>query len=425
MDNHYSLPGPEDITRVILANGITVLTRPNFNSPSVVIQGYLPAGALFDPIDQLGLADFTALALPRGTTHRDFQQIFDALESVGASLGVDGGTHTSGFSGRALVEDVDLLLEMLSEVLRQPSFLPEQVERLRGQLLTGLAIRAQDTAERASMAFDEIVYHGHPYSRPLDGYPETIQAIRREDMIDFHRKAYGPRGMVIAIVGALEAEKAVESVAQALGDWNNPEQQLPPDLPTVLPLHETVVRQVHIPGKSQADLVMGVAGPRRRSDDFLAASLGNNVLGQFGLYGRIGRVVREQAGLAYYASSSLSGGIGPGPWLFSAGVEPGNLERVIELIIVETKRFIQEPVSHAELADSQANYIGRLPLSLETNAGVTGALLNLERYDLGLDYYQRYPALINAVTPEEVLAVTRRYLDPDRLAITYAGSFQT
>jgi zinc protease len=408
----------------MLPNGITILTRPNFNSPSVVIQGYLPAGGLFDPLEKLGLADFTALALSRGTARRGFQQIFDALESVGAGLSVNGGTHTAGFSGRALAEDVDMLLDMLAEVIQQPSFPTEQVERLRAQLLTGLAIRAQDTAEMASLIFDQLIYPGHPYSLPLDGFPETIQAIQRQDLVAFHEQTYGPQGMVLAIVGALEPSRAVEAVAKAFGVWNNPSQVLPPDLPPTPALLETVTRQVNIPGKSQADLVLGVCGPPRHSQDFLAASLGNSILGQFGLFGRIGEVVREQAGLAYYVSSSLSGGIGPGPWLVSAGVEPANLERAIDLIIGEIQRFVNEAVSDEELSDSQANYIGRLPLSLESNAGVAGALLNLERYALGLDYYQRYPALINAITPADVLEAARRYLHPERLAIAYAGSFE-
>jgi zinc protease len=423
MTDLHSLPGPDDITRVRLPNGILILTRSNFNSPSVVIQGYLPAGGLLDPPEKLGLGDFTALGLTRGTQQHSFQQIFNALESVGAGLGVDGGTHTAGFSGRALVEDLDLLLGMLSEVLRHPTFPTEQVERLRAQLLTGLTIRAQDTAEMASLTFDQLVYPGHPYSLPLDGFPETIQAIQREDLAGFHARHYGPQGMVIAVVGAVEAARVVDAVAAALGDWSNPVQSLPPALPPTPALLEKVTRQVQIPGKSQADLVLGAAGPSRFSPDFLAASLGNSVLGQFGMFGRIGEVVREDAGLAYYASSSLSGGIGPGPWMVSAGVEPANLGQAIDLIVAEIARFVSEPVSDEELADSQANYIGRLPLSLESNSGVAGALLTLERYTLGLDYYRRYPDLINSITPRQVLEVARAYLHPERLAIAYAGSF--
>ena len=421
--NSHSLPGPDTITRRILPNGILVLVRPNPGSLSVVISGYINAGAISDPDDKLGLAGFTAMSLMRGTAQHDFQQIYEALESNGASLGLDGGTHSTGFYGHALAEDLDLLAGTLAEALLQPIFPLEQVERLRNQLLTGLAIRAQDTAEMASLAFDELVYAGHPYRRPEDGYPETIRAITRDDLVLFHQKHFGPSGMVISIVGGVDPERAVDSVTRFLGAWSNPTQPAPPELPPLKPLSEMISRKVNIPGKSEADVIMGVAGPPRKSPDFLAASLGNNILGQFGMYGRIGESVRERSGLAYHASSSLSGGIGPGPWLFFAGVNPHNLEKTISLIRHEIDRFVTEPVTNDELTDSQSNYIGRLPLSLESNGGVASALLNLERYELGLDYYQRYPNLIKAITPAEILETAQHYLNPDCLAIATAGTF--
>jgi len=421
MSTRYSFPGPEDITRTQLPNGIVVLARPNFNSPSVVLNGYLSVGNLFDPDEKLGLAGFTASALMRGTARRSFQEIYEALESVGASLGFNGGTHTTGFGGRALAEDLDLLLAILDETLRQPAFPMEQVERLRAQILTGLAIRAQDTGEMASLAFDQVVYAGHPYSRPEDGYPETIQAITRADLEDFHRRDFGPHNMAIAIVGAVDPGLALEKVAEIFGEWENPQQPDAPTLPPVVPLNELVTEKVTIPGKFQADMVIGAAGPARQSPDYLAAALGNSVLGQFGMMGRIGDAVREKAGLAYYSYSSLGGGLGPGPWYISAGVDPANVERASSLIREEIRHFTEAPVSQEELSDSQANFIGRLPLSLESNGGVAAALINLERYQLGLDYYYRYEDLVRAVTPDEVLETARRYLDPDRLAISIAG----
>lgn len=416
-----SLPGPRDITRVELPNGIVVLARANYNSPSVAIGGYIQAGSIFDPDEKLGLADFTSAALMRGTAQRDFQAIYDALESVGASLGFDCGTHTIGFGGKALAEDLGLLLSILAEAVRHPVFPEDQVERLRAQLLTGLAIRAQDTGEMASLTFDQIVYKGHPYSRPEEGFPETVQAITRDDLEDFHRRQFGPRGMVIVVVGAVEPARVVDEVAKVLGDWENPQQSPQPSLPPLVPLNSLDMQRVNIPGKSQADIVMGVAGPPRRSPDYLAASLGNNILGQFGMMGRIGDAVREKAGLAYYVSSSLSGGVGPGPWSISAGVDPANVDKVIDLLRQEIRRFVNEPVSAEELADSQANFIGRLPLTFESNQGVAGALLNLERYNLGLDYYQRYPDLVRAVTVEDILQAAQRYWHPDRLGIAIAG----
>jgi zinc protease len=418
---HSALPGSENITRQEFENGIVVLARSNFNSPSVVISGYLAVGGIFDPDEKLGLGDFTAAALMRGTAKRDFQQIYDALESAGASLGFNGATHTTGFSGKALAEDLPLLLELLAESLQEPLFPGQQVARLKAQLLTGLALRAQDPRAVASLTFDQLVYKSHPYSRPEDGYPETVEQIHREDLVAFHQQHYGPKGMVIAIVGAVDPVDAIQWVRAALGNWKNPAQPAPLQLPAVTPLQETVTQKVSIPGKSQADLVIGVAGPPRSAADFIPASLGNNVLGQFGMMGRIGDVVREQAGLAYYAYSSLSGGLGPGPWSVSAGVDPANIDETIDLIQAEIERFVTKPVSAEELSDSQANYIGRLPLALESNAGVAGALLNLERYNLGLDYYQQYVERIEAVTVEEVLTAARHYLDPDKLAIAVAG----
>jgi zinc protease len=343
-DTQSSLPGSDDIFREELQNGITLLARSNFNSPSVVISGYLPAGGLFDPDEKLGLSDFTAASLMRGTVKRDFQGIYDALESAGASLGFDGATHTTSFTGKALSEDLPLLLELLAEALIEPVFPGQQVARLKAQLLTGLMLRAQNTRDMASLTFDQIVYQDHPYSRPEDGFLETVEQIHQEDIADFHKKSYGPKGMVICIVGAVEPLDAVQWVRAALGGWQNPDQPQAGRLPPLKALQKTIQKKVDIPGKSQSDLVVGIAGPARREKDFIAASVGNNILGQFGMMGRIGDVVREQAGLAYYAYSSLSGGLGPGPWSVSAGVAPDNVAQATALIQSELERFVDEPV---------------------------------------------------------------------------------
>jgi zinc protease len=416
-----SLPGPGDITRQALPNGITVLTRSNFNSPSVVVSGYLACGSLFDPPGKLGMAHFTAQSLMRGTRRRNFQQVYDALESVGASLGFGASVHNTTFGGRALSEDLPLLMDLLAECLLEPAFPQQPVERLRGQLLTGLAIRAQDTSDMASLAFDAALFPNHPYGEPEDGYPETIRAITLQDLHDFHNRHFGARGMVLVIVGAVEAGAAIREVERSLGGWVNPSQPEPPVLPAPSAPEQTMRKHIPLPGKTQTDLVMGTLGPQRRSADFMPASVGNNILGQFGMMGRIGDVVREQAGLAYHASTSLNAWISAGSWEVSAGVNPDNLQKAIDLIIQELHRFAHEPVSAEELADSQANFIGRLPLSLESNNGVANALLNIERFQLGLDYYQRYPDLVRSITPESILEVARKYIDPGRLVITSSG----
>ncbi len=419
--NLFSLPGEDDILRFTLSNGILVLLRQNEYSPSVVLSGYLRSGSMYDPPEKLGLAHFTSSMLMRGTSQRTFQQIFDDLETSGASLGFGASVHTVSFSGRSLAEDLPLLVDLVKECLRWPVFPNEQVERLRAQMLTSLAIRAQDTADTADLKFDEILFKEHPYSRPEDGFPETISAITREDIQEFHRRHYGPDGMVIVVVGAVQAEPVRDLLESALGAWTNPEQPPAPEMPQLQRAQGQTRLHIPLPGKTQVDLLMGILGPRRTDPDYVAASLGNNILGQFGMMGRIGEAVREKAGLAYYASTSLNAWISGGSWEIAAGVNPANVDKVIEIILAEVNRFISEKVSLVELADSQSNFIGRLPLSLESNAGVAGGLLNIERFKLGLDYYRRYPAMISQVTPIQVLETARSYLDPQRFLIVSCG----
>lgn len=416
-----SLPGPHDVIRREWSNGLVVLVRENFSSPSVVIHGALPVGALFEPMDRAGLAVLTAACLMRGTTTRSFDQIYEALESVGASLGVSGGTHTTAFHGRGLTEDLGLLLGTLADVLCRPAFPPDEVEKLRGEHLTHLAVQADDTGAVAGQAFYELAYQGHPYAIDEDGTPGTIKAIGRDDLATFHRRHFGPRGMVLVIVGAVRAEAALQAVDEHFGPWSNPDAPSPPSLPPLRPIDRLLQKRVPMPGKVQCDLVLGVPGPPRGHADYLPALVGNHILGRFGMMGRIGKAVREQAGLAYYAYSAVHGGMGPGAWEISAGVHPGHLERAVDLIKQELGRWISHGVTPSELGDNQAHFIGRLPLQLETNDGVAASLLSVELHKLGLDYHQRLPGLVRAIGREQILSVLRRYWQPDHYALAVAG----
>ena len=418
----HSLPGADDIVRHTLSNGIVVLVRENHVSPSVVFSGSLLAGALSEPLGKEGLTSFTTSMFSRGTQTHDFAAFHELLEGNGASLGFSGGRHISNVTGKCLSEDLPLLISLAAEALRQPAFPAEYVERVRGQIITQLKVREQYTRYVAARRFRELAYPAeHPYHRLIEGTVETMSAITREDMVAFHRQRYGPRGMIIAVVGAVQAAHAINLLETAFGDWDNPDQPAAPDLPTLAPLHETRSDWIAMPGKSQSDLVFGVPGPARQAPDWHAANLGNSILGVFGLYGRIGAQVREKLGMAYYSYGRLTGGMGPGAWQILAGVNPVNLDRVLDAIRAEVRRFVSEPVTADELADNKANYVGALPLRLETNDGVTNALLRMERYGLGLDYLRHYADLINAITAEDILAAAQHYLDPDCYVLAVAG----
>ncbi len=417
-----SLPGSHNITRVTLDNGITILVYEKFDALSVVLAGSLRVGSLYEVPAQNGLAALTASALLRGGQQRDFDAINSALEDIGADLDLSSNVNTTGFSGKSLAEDLPTLVDVLADVVRTPTFPVGQVERLRGEILTGLQYRSQDTRYRANRAFHEALYPAeHPYHYSTRGTIETVSKLAPSALAEFHDSFYGPNGLIVVIVGAVKAADAIAIVRERFEDWNNPNQPTTPALPPLAPITEIRRSFVPLPGKTQSDLVIGVPGPSRFSPDFQAASLANSVLGQFGMMGRIGRSVREELGLAYYAYSSLDGGFGPGPWSAAAGVNPANVELALERIRDEFRRMTSELVGEDDLADNQAYHVGHLPLQLESNEGIAFALRNIETFDLGLDYLVNYRDTIYNLTRADLLNAAKRYLNPDALVVGVAG----
>ena len=421
VENLKNLPGANSIMRSVLPNGITLLTFSNFNTFSVDLVGLLEVGAAADPREKLGLAHFTAAMLTRGTTKKSFAEYHELLESRGANLSFSCGSRHTWFHGKALAEDLEMLVSLAAESLRQPAFPSEYVQRLRNQLLAGLAIRDQDTSDVASLLFDQSLFPGHPFGDPVDGFVETVKPIERDDLVNFHNSFYQPSKMILVAAGAIDGNQAKTLAENYFGDWEKKETNnfSIPHVPA--PPDGLIRKHRFVEEKSQTNLQIGTIGPSRISEDYLPIYLGNNILGQFGLMGRIGESVRSKSGLAYHASSSISGWQETGTWEFSAGLNPENLEKVIDLIRQEIKIFVSEPVSDEELADSKSNLIGRLPLSLESNSGLANAILTIERFNLGLDYYQHYPAMIDAITPAQVMNASQKYLDPDKLVIASAG----
>ena len=414
-------PGPQDIHRRVLENGITVLVYENFAVASVVVEGYVRAGALSEGRERAGLADFVAGTLMRGTRARTFDEIYEALESVGASLDFGAGRHVSDFSAGGLAEDLDLLLDLLSESLCHPTFPAEELEQVRGEILTGLQIRAHDTRRMAGLRFRELLYGDHPYGHSVHGYPETIMELTRDDLRDFHARHYGPENMIITVVGAVDVDEAFSRVDTALGGWLNNDWEVPADPGPAHRPASTVRDKVAIPDKSQSDIVLGLPGPPRSAPDYLDVSMANTVLGVFGMMGRLGTSVREEQGLAYYVYSRLRSSLGPSPWYVSTGVAPDKVEQALESILAEIARIQQEPVPDDELEDSKAYRTGSLPVSLETNDGLASIITDIELFDLGLDYLQRFSDLIGEVTPERVQAAAQKYFSTEQLAIAVAG----
>lgn len=415
-----SFPGPETIHRFDLDNGITVLIYENEASQSVIVDGLVRAGALVESREMAGLANYTAEMLMRGTQSRSFDEIFEEIEAVGAAVNFSAGRHATDFYANCLAEDLDLILGILSESLRLPVFPERQVERVRGEITASLQMRANDTGQMAALSFRELLYKDHPYGRSIEGYLDSIHGLDRDLLADYHSRFYGPEGMIITLVGAVEPEPALAKVQAAFGDWDA-KQQPTPDVPRARRPGSKLRTHFAMPEKTQTDIMLGVPGPLRSAPDYLEASMANTVLGVFGMYGRLGKNVRESQGLAYYSYSRLFGGLGPSPWYVSTGVSPDKVEVALDSLLHEVERIIEEPIPEDELADSQAYRAGALPVSLETNQGVANVLTDLELYDLGLDYLQRLPERLYSMTPDTVQAAAKHYLSVEEIAIAIAG----
>ncbi len=417
-----SIPNKDNINRLEFDNGLVLLVYENRAVESVNITASLHAGSIYESPERSGLAALLSSALLTGTRQRSFDEIHASLENIGAELSLRGHIHKLGLFGKALAEDLRQLLETANEALRYPTFPAEHVERLRGERLTWLQYSSFDTRYRAGKAMRQALYPpSHPYHYGTYGDEETIARITQTDLSLFHARQMGPAGLILVIVGNVDTDSAVQMVRETLGDWRNPEQseRLQADFPEA---PRSAERQtVFVPGKTQCDISMGALGPARAAADYLAAQLANSVLGEFGMMGRIGKSVREEQGLAYYAYSHLGGGHGPDPWIVSAGVNPDNIDRAIDSILLEIERLVSEAVSDQDLADNQSYFTGRLPLRLESNEGISSQIHAMESYNLGLNYLAEYKDKIYQISKDDVLAAARHYLDPKNMVIAVAG----
>jgi zinc protease len=415
---------PETVTRGVLDNGIVVLIRENPASPSVCIQGSIQAGSLHDRVEQLGCAGLTATLLRRGTRRHTFQELNVALDSVGASLGFGSDLENGELGAQSLAADFDLIVDLLAEMLMQPTFPEDELRKARNQRLTQLSMLETDTSYRADCAYLEALYPAeHPYSRPVLGIRETILSLTANDLAAFHAQHYHPRELVLSIVGALDSQRVLDKLATTLGQWLVDAPLCPWQVADAHTPQGVITQQIEIPAKAQADLVLGVMGMRRASTDYYAAMLANLILGRLGMMGRLGESVRDRQGLAYYVSSSLQAGLGPKPWTVVAGVNPKHVARTVESILDEIERMRAEPVLAEELDDSCTYLTGIMALYLETNEGIASSLLHIEQFGLGLDYLARYPEILRSVTQEDIQRVMRQYFQPQRYVLTMAGTF--
>jgi zinc protease len=407
--------------RAVLDNGAVILVQENASAPAVTINATLLAGSLYDPEGTPGLAYLTGRVLDRGTERRSAEVIAEELDERGVSLKAGTTRHTMTVSCTCLADDFADVLAIVADVLRRPVFPEAEFARRRVETVTRLRQDEDNPAVQATVTLSSLLYGAdHPYGRPAKGTVATIEGMSREQLAAFHRAHVRPSILSLAVVGDVPAEVVVERAQAELDDWTGAPAGsivVPP------PLARPVRREAFIPmpGKSQSDISYGFTTISRLDPRYYAYWMMNNILGQFGLGGRLADNIRERQGMAYYAFSVFDPTVGEGPLLVRAGVDPRNVERAVAAIDHEVRQLGTSGPTELEMVETREYLIGSIPRMFETNQSIASFLQTCEEFGLGLDFDQRLPSLLEAVTIEDVAAAAAEVLVPERAAVAVAG----
>jgi zinc protease len=416
------------IVRTELPSGATLLLLENRATPTISLRGSFRAGSYFEPRDKPGLAQITANMLERGTKRRTKLQLANDLESVGAQLAFSADPFAVSIAARALSKDLPLVINTISEQLREPAFPADELEKLKQQIIAIVQEQQSNTGYRARERFTQLIFdEANPFHMPPgEKVIQSINSITVEDVRGFYDKYYGGRSLVLSMVGDVQTAQVQRQFEEAFGSFVGPESV---DINVTDPEPQADTRReiVLVKEKANVDILLGSAASLRRdSQDFYAAVLANSALGESTLSSRLGLRVRDQEGLTYGINSRFRApSLAAGPWYVGVSVNPNNIEKAINSALNVLRDYVQNGVRADELADEKSSAIGSFKVGLATNAGLAQSMWNAEFYKLGTDYIDRYPQIIQAVTVEEVNAAIRKYFRPDQLTVVIAGDIET
>lgn len=405
-----------------LPNGLQVVAVLHHEQPVVSIRMLVRAGTAHDPKGKLGLAHLLAALLDQGVagSHpRTAAEMNDDIDFIGGEMGAGAGTDWTMLNVTVMKDSFDTGLRMLSDMSRHPAFAPNEIERQRQQMLSGLQVSLQDPEYVANSVFDRLVYGFHPYGMPDSGTPDTLAGITRDDLVAFHGRYFTPNNAILAIVGDLTAEEAFAGAKTVFGDWVKKDVSTdkfidPPD-----PARRVVI--VDKPDAVQTEVRVGHIGIPRNHPDYMALNMAIRILGGEGS-NRLHQVLRTQRGLTYGAQASFDTLKESGDFEAQTNTRSDATGEVLRLIVDEFWRLQRERVSQVELEDAKAYLAGSFPLSIETPGSIAMQVVTVLFYGLPVDQLQTFRERVNAVTVDDVQRVAQKYLRPDRLSIVLVGN---
>ncbi|MEE8410435.1 MAG: pitrilysin family protein [Myxococcota bacterium] len=405
-------------TRTILDNGLTVLTVHKSGLPLVSLALVIRSGSATDPADRLGVAGFVAEAMHTGTKTRTAEQIADEVETRGAALHASASEDSMTIEATALEANFPAVFDVLADVLINPKFDPQEIERVRRRRLGRLAQSMDDPRSTAGRVFRRVVFGDHPYGHRAIGHRKSLEKISRRDLKAFYGAHLRPSNVAVVIVGSLDDQTALEHVRRRLGSWKGGTGTSKP--PSDAQDQAAAVILVDREEAPQSQLRIGHLGVKRSHPDYFSIVMCNAILG--GLFNsRINMNLREDKGYTYGARSAFDFLRGRGSFVVATGVETGVTVPAIREILAEIETIRDADVSAEELINAKSRYSLSLAGYFQTVDAVASMIGNIYTYDLPLDYYQKLPEYIAGVSIEDVRRVAQTYLRPDNLSIVVVG----
>ncbi len=403
-----------------LSNGLQVIVLESHKLPTFSAQLVVLKGGLSDDDKMIGVADYAASLLREGTTTRNSQQIAEAVDSLGATLGADSGltSVTTTVNAAGLVENYDKIMALFADVILHPSFPKDELEKLKQRNIGALGFQRSDPGFLGGEKMAQVLYGKHPGGR-YSMSAEQINAITTEALRAFHAAAFKPNNAIFAIVGDVKPADVVAKLEKSFAGWKAGEA-VATTIPLVPAVPATKVYLVDRPGSVQTNLMLGVPTIERNDPDYFALEMMNQVIGG-GASARLFLNLREDKGYTYGAYSSSSSGKIRGSFQATAEVRTEVTKDAMNEFMKELNRIRTEPVPADEFDRARRTIVGGWARQLESPTSLLGNTITSKRYGFAADYWDTYPAKIAAVTPADVQRVAQKYLTLDKLAIVAVG----
>jgi zinc protease len=398
--------------RTVLNNGLVLLTSEQRALPMVSIELLIDAGSRNEPANQAGLANLTANLLTHGTQKRSATQISETLDFMGASLSTGAGEDVATISMTVLKKDLGAGLGLLAEILTQSNFPQPEIDRQKQAVIASIRAREEDPGAVAGTAFAAALFPKSPYGRSVEGTEVSVKGLQKTSLQEFFSRNYRPNRTIVAVVGDVAEQEIAQALTSAMKGWAKGSQGTKPAPPAEIGKAQTVQISKDL---TQANIVLGHNGVMRANSDYYALQVMNYVLGGGGFSSRAMDSIRNERGLAYSVYSYFSAEKSHGSFQFVMQTKNETALEALQIAKEEIRRIREQPVSDQELNDAKDYLIGSFPLRFDTNRKVAGFLAQVEYYELGLDYPERYADLIRKVTRDDVLRVAKQYLHPEEL----------